>query len=92
MSTTAIPDRFTTLPDEHALQATVVALEEHGFSVEVVARKISMSAAASTPVYFAMTARTCPVAVSRWASPGRSGPGRELTVGPARGGCGPCPG
>ena len=36
MSTTAIPDRFTTLPDEHALQATVTALEEHGFSVEVV--------------------------------------------------------
>src|SRR6266699_693470 len=36
MSTTAIPDRFTTLPDDHALQATVVALEEHGFSVEVV--------------------------------------------------------
>ena len=35
MSTTAIPDRFTTLPDEHALQATVVALEEHRFSVEV---------------------------------------------------------
>ena len=37
MSTTAIPDRFTTLPDDDALQATVVALEEHGFSVEVVA-------------------------------------------------------
>ena len=36
MSTTAVPDRFTTLPDEHTLQATVVALEEHGFSVEVV--------------------------------------------------------
>src|SRR6266851_2178296 len=36
VSTTAIPDRFTTLPDEHTLQATVVALEEHGFSVEVV--------------------------------------------------------
>jgi hypothetical protein len=36
MTTTAVPDRFTTLPDEHALQATVVALEEHGFSVEVV--------------------------------------------------------
>ena len=36
MSTTAIPDRFTTLPDQDALQATVVALEEHGFSVEVV--------------------------------------------------------
>jgi hypothetical protein len=35
VSTTAIPDRFTTLPDEHALQATVTALEEHGFSVEV---------------------------------------------------------
>src|SRR5712691_3062459 len=36
MSTTAVPDRFTTLPDERALQTTVVALEEHGFSVEVV--------------------------------------------------------
>ena len=36
MSTTAISDRFTTLPDENNLQATVVALEEHGFSVEVV--------------------------------------------------------
>jgi acyl-CoA hydrolase len=36
VSTTAIGDRFTTLPDEPALQATVVALEEHGFSVEVV--------------------------------------------------------
>ena len=37
MSTIAAADRFTTLPDEDALQATVVALEEHGFSVEVVA-------------------------------------------------------
>jgi acyl-CoA hydrolase len=36
MSTTAIPGRFTTLPDEHTLEATVTALEEHGFSVEVV--------------------------------------------------------
>jgi len=36
MSTTATPDRFSTLADEDALQATVVALEEHGFSVEVV--------------------------------------------------------
>jgi len=36
VSTTAIPDRFTTLPEEHALQETVVALEEHGFGVEVV--------------------------------------------------------
>jgi acyl-CoA hydrolase len=36
MSTTAIPAGFTTLPDEHTLQATIVALEEHGFSVEVV--------------------------------------------------------
>jgi hypothetical protein len=33
MSTTATPDRFTTLPGDHVLQATVVALEEHGFSV-----------------------------------------------------------
>jgi len=36
MSVTATPDRFTTLPNEHDLQATVVALEEHGFSTEVV--------------------------------------------------------
>jgi acyl-CoA hydrolase len=36
MTTTTTPDRFSTVPDEHTLQATVVALEEHGFSVEVV--------------------------------------------------------
>jgi acyl-CoA hydrolase len=36
MSTTDTTDRFTSLADEPALQATVVALEEHGFSVEVV--------------------------------------------------------
>jgi hypothetical protein len=35
MSTTHAPDRFTTLPDDETLAATVVALEEHGFSVEV---------------------------------------------------------
>jgi hypothetical protein len=35
VSTTAIPDRFTARPDEQALQAAVVALEEPGFSVEV---------------------------------------------------------
>jgi hypothetical protein len=29
-------DRYTTLPDEHTLASTVVALEEHGFSVEIV--------------------------------------------------------
>ena len=36
VSTAAIPDRFTVVPEESVLQATVVALEEHGFSVEVV--------------------------------------------------------
>jgi acyl-CoA hydrolase len=36
VTTTATPDRFTALPDEQALAATVTALEEHGFSVEVV--------------------------------------------------------
>jgi LUD domain len=36
MSGTDAPDRFTTLPDEQTLAATIVALEEHGFSVEVV--------------------------------------------------------
>ena len=35
-TTTHAPDRFTTLPDDQTLAATVVALEEHGFSVEVV--------------------------------------------------------
>jgi acyl-CoA hydrolase len=36
MSTTTTPDRFTAMPDEQALKSTVTALEEHGFSVEVV--------------------------------------------------------
>ena len=36
MSTTVVHERFITLPDAHGLQASVVALEEHGFSVEVV--------------------------------------------------------
>ena len=36
MSTTQTRERFTTLPDDQTLAATVVALEEHGFSVEVV--------------------------------------------------------
>ena len=36
MTTTQTPGSFTALPDEQVLQATVVALEEHGFSVEVV--------------------------------------------------------
>jgi acyl-CoA hydrolase len=35
VSTTYTPAPFTTLPDEQTLAATVVALEEHGFSVEV---------------------------------------------------------
>jgi hypothetical protein len=37
MSTTHTADRFTVLPDDQTLAATVVALEEHGFSVDVVA-------------------------------------------------------
>jgi acyl-CoA hydrolase len=36
MSTTHAPDRFIALPDEQTLEDTVVALEEHGFSAEVV--------------------------------------------------------
>jgi acyl-CoA hydrolase len=36
MSMTTTPDRFTTMPDEQALASTVTALEEHGFSVEIV--------------------------------------------------------
>jgi acyl-CoA hydrolase len=36
MTTTTTPDRFTTLPDEQTLASAVTALEEHGFSVDVV--------------------------------------------------------
>ena len=36
MTTTNGSERFTALPDDETLAATVVALEEHGFSVEVV--------------------------------------------------------
>ena len=36
MSTTPVSDRFTALPDDQTLAATVIELEEHGFSVEVV--------------------------------------------------------
>ena len=36
MSTTQTTSRFATLPDEQTLAATVTALEEHAFSVEVV--------------------------------------------------------
>ena len=36
MTTTNVDERFTALPDEKTLAAAVVALEEHGFSVEVV--------------------------------------------------------
>jgi acyl-CoA hydrolase len=36
MTTLEESERFTTLPDEETLAATVVALEEHGFSVEAV--------------------------------------------------------
>ena len=36
MTTTHAPERFTTLPDDRTLAETVVALEEHGFSVELV--------------------------------------------------------
>jgi hypothetical protein len=36
VSTTHASDRFAALPDDQTLAATVVALEEHGFSIEVV--------------------------------------------------------
>lgn len=36
MTATQAPGRFTALPDDKTFAATVVALEEHGFSVEVV--------------------------------------------------------
>jgi hypothetical protein len=36
LSTTPASESFTTLPDQETLECTIVALEEHGFSVEVV--------------------------------------------------------
>jgi hypothetical protein len=36
VTTTTVSGRFTSLPDERPLASTVTALEEHGFSVEVV--------------------------------------------------------
>jgi acyl-CoA hydrolase len=36
LTTTTGSDRFTALPDDRTLSETVVALEEHGFSVDVV--------------------------------------------------------
>ena len=36
MTITHTSPRFTALPDDQTLAATVVALEEHGFSVDVV--------------------------------------------------------
>src|SRR5438046_1593503 len=36
MTTTDATDRFTELPDDQTIADTVVALEEHGFSVEIV--------------------------------------------------------
>jgi len=36
VSTTQTSDRFTTLPDDETLARTVLALEEHGFGVDVV--------------------------------------------------------
>ena len=36
VSTTQTSDRFSALPDDRTLAATMVALEEHGFTVEVV--------------------------------------------------------
>ena len=36
MTTTYASDRFTGLPDDQTIATTVVALEEHGFSVDVV--------------------------------------------------------
>jgi hypothetical protein len=35
-TTTHASDRFTTLPDDETLAATVVALEEHGFGIDIV--------------------------------------------------------
>jgi hypothetical protein len=36
MATDLATDRFTALPDDETLAATVVALEEHGFRAEIV--------------------------------------------------------
>src|SRR6266699_1375219 len=73
VSTTAIPDRFTMLPDEHALQAPVTALEEHGFSVEA---RAYAGSGARTDLSAQPAAGGRPRAGRlRAAQPGREGPG-----------------
>ena len=54
MTVTDTADQFTTLPDDETLAATVTALEEHGFSVEVV----DTLAAARTAVLARIPARS----------------------------------
>ncbi len=82
MSTTAIPDRFTTLPDEPALQATVTALEEYGFSVEVagdldaarraVLARIPMSSSSASRSASNRPGPTCPPAPGGGRDPQRN--------------------
>jgi acyl-CoA hydrolase len=60
MSTAPASDRFTSLPDDQALAATVVAQEKHGFSVEVVDDRDAARAAvlARIPAGFSVMTNT----------------------------------
>jgi hypothetical protein len=58
MSMADAPDRFTALPDDQTLAASVVALEEHGFSVEVVQAATSPPTPGAPPTSSSSPGRT----------------------------------
>ena len=88
MSTTAIADRFTALPDEHVLRATVVALEEHGFSVEVVGAQklVPTLAAAHQRIYQHSLLLEDARAQAAWVFRRLAGPGDQWCLGWLEGG------
>ena len=57
MSMADAPDRFTA-PDDQTLAASVVALEEHGFSVEVVQAATSPPTPGAPPTSSSSPGRT----------------------------------
>jgi hypothetical protein len=73
VSMTNTSDRFTALPDEETLAATVVALEEHGFGVEVVD-----GFEAARKAVLARIPRSCPAASTSFSSASQSASDRPI--------------
>jgi hypothetical protein len=72
LSRTKTSDRFTALPDDQTLASTVVALEEHGFSVEVVDDLDAARAAVLARIPEGSSVMTTSVTLQRPASRTRS--------------------